>query len=502
MTTTIDGSRLTNKALDILLADLQKHGNVVSEMHQDALYELLETLSGYASGDVNGRRAFGLPTGTGKTSAIVAFVTACHELDYEVPISISASRTEALCRLKRDLLAKGVPPEWVGLKHATAGASEESSDKPHLVQLVTHSRVRGGKEKDFELFGMYREQARKVCIYDESLLRGNGGSVNYQLTYEALGALMHTDAFKKSADVQLAARFIGDCCDVANAAITQLDKTGDSEGFGVLVQFPKKADVEVDGFKVSIAAAIRGENEEHLQALLRICQDDSLRILMTGQGTGIIWSTEAVPAELDRICILDASHSIRTLISLDKTITSACSFHDLPLKTFEAVEVVQIVGGGGNTTLTDRFRKDRHATAQEFVAVIRENWQTSHGILVFTYLPKRIDMRKAIESELTKAELDATVEVMRDGVTTLEKKLQWRTWGSHEGENSLEFCNVVLAVGVMQRGFLDIASAAQAQTLDSRFPTPHSLTRLSKSWWSRKQQAPCIRPPHEGPVGG
>jgi len=461
-------------------------GNELSDRHAAALHELLSTFSGYAVGEVTGRRALGLPTGSGKTTAISAWVAACHRLGYAVPIAISAARVEALCALKRDLLAKGIPQELVGLKHSLKGASEPSSNESHLIQLVSHSRIRGehsrhGAERDISLFAEYKGQPRAVLIFDESLMRGYAQAVTFEKASMGVGALKRTTAYRTQPVVQQAADYLEDCCTVVDVAMEQLALTGDPAGVGQSVRFPVKEGYEVDTYIEAVAAA--KEYAPDLVTLLRICQDP-VRILVTGQGAGIIWATVAVPPELTSICILDASHPIRDLVSLDPTISSGLPSHfdEQPIKTFERVQIQHIVSGGGRSTMTQRFSKDSSKTAKEFIEIVKAEWDTSRGILLFTYLPKRgVNFRTILEQEMRTAGIDVDAKLWvkrwKDGEVhaVAENKLQWMTYGEHEGTNGMEFCDVVLMVGLLQRSYIDIAAAAQGQTSDSSYPTPHSL---------------------------
>jgi hypothetical protein len=67
-------SRLVAVAHGILMSDLKSHGTTVSDLHSAALLQLLETYADYIDGNASGRKAFGLPTGMGKTSSVVALI--------------------------------------------------------------------------------------------------------------------------------------------------------------------------------------------------------------------------------------------------------------------------------------------------------------------------------------------------------------------------------------------------------------------------------------------
>src|SRR5690242_7677319 len=95
---------LTTKAHAQLVASLQRFGNTLSAQHEKALYALVEAMTNMAHGDLQGRYAFPLPTGAGKTRAIIEWTTAVSQLGLPLSLIVSASRIETLCTLKRDMM--------------------------------------------------------------------------------------------------------------------------------------------------------------------------------------------------------------------------------------------------------------------------------------------------------------------------------------------------------------------------------------------------------------
>ena len=156
-----------------------------------SLQTLVSEMTGYAHGAITGRRAFSLGTGCGKTSAIIAWITALHRQGLtDVAVSISASKVEALCDLKQALLDHGVPESLIGLKHsftADEASLPSTGSEDRRYQLVTHARVRGGN--DDHLFVEHRGKPRALMIYDESLFRSEALTVSERGIRMELAAL-------------------------------------------------------------------------------------------------------------------------------------------------------------------------------------------------------------------------------------------------------------------------------------------------------------------------
>src|ERR1700704_4524144 len=100
---------LTAKAHTRLVNTLQARKNVLSIPHKKALYSLVESFMKMGAGTLTGRWAFPIPTGCGKTTAVVECCAALHHAgNMTLSAVVCASRIEALCTMKRDMLAAGI----------------------------------------------------------------------------------------------------------------------------------------------------------------------------------------------------------------------------------------------------------------------------------------------------------------------------------------------------------------------------------------------------------
>ncbi|MFC3146700.1 hypothetical protein [Piscinibacterium candidicorallinum] len=467
---------LTRTAHSILVADLEGHGNVLSEMHSAALLELVDTFTGYAAGTESGRKAFPLPTGMGKTSAVVAFIAAMHRLGCVVPVSVAASKVEALCTLKRDLVAHGVPVELIGLKHSVPDASEPSTGSAsYPIQLVTHARVRSGR--DFDLFGTHDGQDRALCIYDESLMRADAFAFSALSFYASVAVLNIMTATSKEPLLPALLDYLKDAEQRIRAAVASLQDAGDPYSNGTPVQLGELHPDTIEGFKDLIArfgAPIRGW-EQNLRDLLTLSQD-SLWVIGSEQGDGIVTAREAVPAALRNVVVLDASAPIRELMRLDPSITLVESFEMASLKSFEHVEVNQILSPGGRSTISYSLSADRReasAVVREVASIISEGWDKEAAFLVFTFTRRgSIDLVAELRRGLQRAGIDVAAKTP-DG----KDRVVFLTWGSETSLNGLEHCTSVIMAGVLHRAHLDLAAMVRGQTGNPAEPTPSARIR-------------------------
>jgi hypothetical protein len=478
MTTAIDHHALTRAAFDILTSDLERRGNVLSDMHRAALFELVDTFSGYAAGLESGRKAFPLPTGMGKTSAVVAFITALDKLGYSVPVSVAASKVEALCCVKRELIEHGVSPDRIGLKHAVSGASEPSTgNEERLYQLVTHARVRSGK--DFELFGTYKGNPRALCLYDETLLRADCIAFNELQVRMALGALAPLAAELGEADLLAVEAYLSECSSIIKATLDQLKASGDPLSQGLPVELPFREEDTLHAWALLLTrhSSVLKSYGDILGQLLAVSQE-SLQVLTTPQGQGVVSVRQAVPAALRDVVILDASTPIRELARMDPTITTVESFAQGDLKSFEAVEVFQLLAAGGRSSVEQTYRMaktETSAVSREVVDIIRRELaqDPQRCFLMFSFTARGgLDVQSQLRADLIRAgiEVDAC---QGDG----KKQFNFLTWGRHEGTNGLEHCQTVILAGVLHRAHIEIAAAIKGQQAHLHASTPGDLVR-------------------------
>lgn len=474
-----DPQTLTRTAFDILKADLEGHGNVLAPMHGAALLELLDTFTEYLTGTAGGRRAFGLPTGMGKTSAIVALVAAMHRHGWTAPISVAASKVEALCTLKKAFMAHGVPEHLIGLKHSLPVATEASTgSESRQFQLVTHQRVRSGRDCDFDLFGMHEGTKRPLCIYDETLLRSDVFAFSEKSMRKAL-ALLSIELEKRTDPLSLALlAYLAEASRVIAEALAGLRSSGDPEGNGVAIELAALDEHVVESYRDAVRRSCGGLGAwaQELDSLLSISQE-ALQVLTAEQGGGVVAVREAVPAALRDVVILDASTAIRELVALDPTVTTAQSFAACDLKSYETVQVHQLLAAGGRGSIEWSFNaKTREASAvsREVIDIVKANTDTAKAFLVFSFLPRRnqVDVLGELRKDLARAGFDLTA-------TTPEGKdrFQFLTWGSETSLNGFEHCDVVIMAGVLHRSHLDLAAAIKGQVGHLSEPTPSGRLR-------------------------
>ncbi len=477
----INPDLLTQTAFRILVADLEGHGNTLSPMHRAALMELVDTFTGYSTGTLSGRKAFPLPAGMGKTSALEAFLVALYRLGYQVPVAVAASKVAAVSNIKRKLLAKGVPETCIGLKHSihdlvTDGLLPSTGNDSRLFQLVSHSRVRSGN--DFALFGEHEGHPRALLVYDETFMRSDSFAFSARALYQAVAVLRVEAEGRSNPGLLLPlVAYLEDAASRIRLALADLQTHGDPHSNGASVEVPALEGHLVSAYRDEVArlsGPLRGFGAE-LDALLAQAQD-TLRVVGTEQGDGVVTARDAVPAALRDVVILDASAPIRELARLDHTVEVVETFPIASLKSFVDVTVNQICSAGGRSSMSYSLRADRKETSevgQEVADIIRSSWASEEAFLVFTFVKRgSLDMVAELKRDLQRSGIDLHAKTSEG-----RERVNFLTWGSETSLNGFEHCTSVIMAGVLHRSHLDLAAGLKGQTGNLAEPASSSRIR-------------------------
>lgn len=449
---------LTDTAFNTLEADLIRYGSTLSENHRCALYELVGTLTKFAQGTITGRLAMALPTGMGKTSAIIAWVSSLHKLGLDhVSVAVSASKVEALCSIKRDLIAHGVPEEKIGLKHSLGDKASMAStgdlDRPYM--LVTHQRVRGGAEH--KLFTMHKGEPRDVMIYDESLFKSDTFAVSERDIRKSL-AWLWEDVAGRTDKYESLLEYLGDCTGRISAALAAIK--ANPEHAEDIITLPERISLELAGYSELLAGRLE---LEPLRNLLDVSQNP-LRLSRTSQDDGVIAYRLAVPGDLKNVLILDASYPVRSLVKMDPTIVEGSRFaRDEELKRFDSLTINQMFSYGGRHSITESMRetqKENRHISREIAEVIK-GFPGDESVLVFTFKRRpsdQVDILQTLQDDLGAHGIDLEAETPEG-----KKRINFLTWGDETSLNSYSHCKNVILGGVLHRSHLDIASVIVGQ---------------------------------------
>lgn len=481
-------SALTNLAYDKLLEKLHDYGNQPGQQQRIALLKMQTAFTRMAQGEFTGRHAFALPTGAGKTQSVVAFIASLAQLGIDnVSIAVCASKVEALCDLKRDLLLQGVPEEKIGLLHSYKFDAEKAkeylesgkdlppnyaslpcTDNNDMKQFVlcTHERVRG--KGGLEQYNLYRGEPRSLLIWDESLLTSDARSIEAIKLNQAIGYIAPLiDEGRASEVLKMAYKYLRDAVDILHGEIKAIRNSAKSPE---QITLPKLTGEEIRDFK-----KVLGENQacEPLKDLLDMSQNP-LRAVITQQGTGIITYEIVVPKELKNIIILDASHPIRELVQLDKSIRQAET--DVGI-SYENVTVYQMDHPSGRSTMEEHFRQTRpNRTLSREICKVVKSIPANEAVLIWIFKKKfHVDFQDILLLDLKNAGIDVDakfkIPTWLDGKLHYEEKprLNFLTWGNETSLSKYSYCSNVIFAGVLHRSHIELASkmAGQADNLTS-----------------------------------
>ncbi len=487
-------ARLSLAAFTRLAANLESYGNVLSEDHKEALMNIIGAYSLLASGRNTGRYAFDLDTGMGKTQSVIAWVAEVHAQGLPYSVAVCASKVEALCDLKRALIQQGVPDEKIGLWHSYGFDLTKIEDAQHgrapgfaslpattdhdkaQFLLVTHSRIRGGAQVAPRL--SYLGEDRSLVIWDETLLVSDHRSIRHADVLSAIGWIApQIDALAESnADKvrRLAAlRYVRDCEIILSSELRR-QRGGHCES-PTSVCLPAIEPEVLDAHRTALIG-IKGAaaNIDALWDMFELV-GFPIRVIDRVDGGGAhITYTVAVPQDLRRVVVLDASWPIRLLEQFDTSIQSKPGFRGR-VKSYDNVVLHFAKVGAGRQSLTKSMSKgtaEDRAYCRE-VAEVLKALPHDQAAIVFTFRTRQagrhtVDIEGTLRRDLVAAGVDLNSTVLVDGEP--KPRIVILTWGNETSLSCFSYCSTVVFAGVLQRADADIAGAIVGQRDDLLSP--------------------------------
>ncbi len=463
---------LTARALEIVTGNLRRFDNGLSDAHINELRMMLLGMSEQARGKRNGRIAYSLGCGLGKTQGVVALCAAIHELPSKLSVAVSAAQVEALCQLKRDMMSNGVPEAKIGLIHSygsKASLPPTHANDQRQFQLVSHQRVKGGRTK-LEEYAIYKGKPRSLLIYDESLFVSEPTVLKTMGLEKALGWLKPELQRRDSATKERAFCYLAAVIEAIKVELARQHRTK-----------TKAAPVELEPLTVDdmrgFKAALGDDPEvEPLKRLIEMAQE-RLQVVWTTHCEGLVTYDIVVPAELNNIAILDASFPIRALEQLDTSIVEGLPEDRPPVKTYEQVTIHHLKTASGRGSVTDDFtNKNGSRFLLELAHLVKEIIPADEGVLLFTFKPRpsrdklgrrreAVDFEQRIKTALRESGVDIEATVI-DHAGNSRPRFAFTTWGNETSTSHFAYCRHVVFAGVLHRDHLDLASYLVGQRDD------------------------------------
>jgi hypothetical protein len=454
----VDASAVTQTAFEILVNKLATYGNKVGERHANALFSLLHRMAQQCAGEANGRFVFPLPTGMGKTTAILALVVALFRLGYTVSLVIACKTVKTMRELREALLAEGVPDHLVGVKHSDPTVYSTGNDSRRY-QFVTHERIR--LEGATSLLLEHDGRRRRLCIYDETLVTNRAVTAALRDLDMGIAALAaHPDKDEIQAEVL---QRLGAAKLLVDLAVGQLKR--EAAISCLPVQLPSASEEEITKWQkalLSRSTNLKGYSEALIDFL---SMGGGCRIVRTSQGMGLVSISKCFPIELANVMVLDASAPIREIAKLDDSLQIVESWV-AGVKSWCNLEVVQILAGGGRSTLEEKIfgQRDESDVSKELISIVKQRdlEAPGEGILLYVYKPSwRGDMASKLMHDMRRAGINLD-EKLPNG----KPRLSFETWGKHEGLNDYDYCTTVILVGILQNDHISLAAMVKAQKSD------------------------------------
>lgn len=474
--------KLVTEAHGQLVQTLREYDNNVSPTQSKALLQLVNIYGAMAANKISGRIAAPLPTGMGKTTSIVAFLSTAYRLEIlakpggtkGVTVAVAASKVDQLCELCKSLVSAGVPSSYISLVHSYKCDPDVERDADGLlptgyaelpaddlangvapIMLLTHNKVKNGPTNIFDK----TLQNRTLMIWDESLVTTESGAFAIERFTLGLPVLdtklqelkrIDTPAdrviLRKVEDTHL---FLRRMLDTIQAEVASQFEGRPQR----ILRFTPMEDGELNTMFNSIDWVVKqtehGQFREtigYLRNLLRMsAYDAAVHRGKTGK-EAVVRFDVVVPDIIENIVVLDASTRINKLMMLDGTIWTPKDFPELKL-SYEKVTFHRIGHRAGRASIEEEL-KNHTAGLTDCIGEILNSRHPDEAVLFFTYKHREGDLnhREAIEKRLTDQGID-----LQEKLTNGKHRFNWLTHGNETASNKFTHCTVAIFVGILHK---------------------------------------------------
>jgi hypothetical protein len=486
----------------------EDHGDSWSDEHAYAMLQLHHAYALTAKGvQRGGQTAWPFGLGVGKTQSLVARVLDQSQQRVPQSILICVETIRQATNAYRDMVVAGVPPGMVGVYHTKTRAEvareglqpsiadDQIPTTPFLI--VSHAMMLEGNASidwvnrfgpdsckgSVPLAEAVNYRARDLIVWDESLIKSDGGAFNLAEIEVAAAALRATlrdvRVFAKE-DVIEALNWVDQ---VLATLRTDFEAQNVNQGSVTLAEavnvrtLPQLTREHRRRLRTALVTPLGREGDistksrEQLVGFIEHAPGREVRVISVLDGVnqrqvGMIHIRTLIPRDIPRLIVLDASHIIRRLVNRHdpdiRQTTVNCA-----VKSFQDVTVRHVVRGAGKRSLPKELVRNDSEVTKLLLDAIRAH-PADEAQLIVTFKQSDRDARRAKLSDARqlKDRMEFAGIDHNEKLADRKPRFEFITWGQHVGVSSFARCTHVLLVGVLRLPELDVAALIAAQQGD------------------------------------
>ena len=430
---------LAGMAFDDLSAFFKKNGSSLQDEHETVLKSFLSVLEQGLKGELEpSYYLLSLDPGMGKTSAIINFIKAWHEANYQPASSILVG-VSTLSELRTLIESVGLPSTDFGVRTRdedlnALGLPESRHQEAKVLfttQAMIRSRTKGKQFAETSEFH-FHDRPRSLRLWDEEILPAAG------VVLRRDDLLTLTSPLRPQFP-----EFVDELEVLAKAMMTYPE--------GTTVPIPLSLNL-TSGATYRASSSITGNGPaETFEKLQLMVASEMLLQHDERYGRVLVGSSPTLPDDIKPLIVVDASGRVRTtyklweehrgdLVRLD---SAGVSFHDLNIHLWKR--------SAGKTELADAAARSEiaDALAEAFQRDPEGDW------LIVTYKDTIEDLKRAVS---------------RACDPSATPSLHWLNWGRHHSTNEFREADNIVIVG--QRtyrtcDYLGLTLAAKGLDIDT-----------------------------------
>ena len=437
-------------ALGIFTKTYQQRDIELTKEHYTAIKESLSLFDDICKGGKTERYVLALPTGTGKTTAIVSWCAANDQINKGYSVCIASAQVSELFKIRKDLIAHGVSVDKIGVlysdkqdgmeKYKDIAPSTNTPEKDQIL-LVTHKRYEYGISKTDYLH--CKGKKRNIIFWDEAFRKtqntSNDISELVRLLYGDLRILDKND-FQSLDDFNLIKRFL-------ETIIKKLEDR--KEGTSIIEDCTLMKSFRNREEDMIIKKYLKDTIKKRGTDLYNFCCHVLNEGFVYFSNSKAITTHKIIQDNVKRMVILDASYSIDGISQLDKSIKMIPTSYK---RHYSNLSIKYRLCPSGKLCLSDRGKR---TDILDQIASDIKSIPKNEAILIMVHKQNL----NTVISELSKKSINHD-KFLDNG----KKKYNFLTWGKEKGTNEFVHCSHFIHVGLLDIGNDNLYAQAVAET--------------------------------------
>lgn len=418
-----------------------------------------------------GRYVLSMPTGTGKTTSIIAWCKTIYDKELDYSVCIASSQIKELFTIMKELIRAGVDEDQIGVlyndkdpKYKEYKKTSKSVESPENYRflLISHQRLQMDKQK--YNYKDYKGVHRNITFWDEAFIKTEAACFRIEDIRKEIGGIINVcDGydFLNLLEIGMIKSFLSQL----DRKLKEHSSSNSSHILQIEDEFVENNFVQLNQIINSCKNKNKFDNEDVYKFLKGVISQEALFPF----GKTVMSYRDVIDDDVKNIVVLDASYPISPFYELDTELQHV-SFD--PIRSYKNLKITHSKINSGRSTI-DKIFSNLESKINLFNSLEAKcrSIPNEEALLLFIFKTKwGKDYRAEITQELMSRGIDLEEKISWQGER--RHKYNFLTWGHEKGTNDYIHCQHFINIGLLDIGSDNLIAQAMAQTGISYFSAP------------------------------